>query len=264
MTTWRKRTGKKKDQFTGPDEFQSFTQKALLYVQENIRKFYIGLAVLAVVIIASALAFMVMKSAHEKDAARMTEALKYYDVNAAPPGDKPMAPQERFKKASEIFGQLSSKGGKQADLALYYQANANFDMGLVDTAVQEYKELKGRTDDPLLTALADQRLASAYLVKGNSNEAVNILSADLKSNRNFFKDEDRYRLAKILEQQGDTKQAIDQLEALLKEFPASSWAYDAKLSLARLTGNPVVQQVPATAPAPANIKVVPAQVPGKK
>ena len=68
MTTWRKRTGKKKDQFTGPDEFQSFTQKALLYVQENIRKFYIGLAVLAVVIIASALGFMVMKSTHEESA----------------------------------------------------------------------------------------------------------------------------------------------------------------------------------------------------
>ena len=263
MTTWRKRTGKKKDQFTGPDEFQSFTQKALLYVQENINKFYIGLAVLAVVIIASALALMVTKSAHEKDAVRMTEALKYYDVNAAPPGDKPIPPQERLKKASEIFGQLSSKGGKQADLALYYQANANFDLGLVDTAIQEYKELKGRTNDPLLAALTDQRLASAYLVKGNSNEAVNILSADLKSDRNFFKDEDRYRLARILEQ-GDTKQAIEQLEALLKEFPGSPWASEAKLELARLTGNPVAQQVPATAPAPANIKVVPAQVPGKK
>jgi predicted negative regulator of RcsB-dependent stress response len=263
LTTWRKRTGKKKNQFTEPDQFQSFTQKALLYVQENIRKFYVGLAVLAVVIIASALAFMVMKSAHEKAAVQMAEALKYYDISAAPPGDKPMAPEERLKKASEIFGQLSSKGDKQADMALYYKANADFDLGLVDTAIQEYKQLKDRIDDPLLQALTDQRLASAYLVKGNSNEAINVLSADLKSNWNFFKDVDHYRLAKILEQ-GDTKQAITQLEELLKEFPDSPWATEAKLELAKLTGKPVAQQVPAGAPAPANIKVVPAQVPGKK
>jgi predicted negative regulator of RcsB-dependent stress response len=263
LTTWRKRTGKKKNQFSGPDEFQSFTQKVLLYVQENIRMFYIGLAVLAVVIIASAIGFMVMKSMHEKAAAQMAEALKYYDLNAAPPGDRPMAPEERLKKASEIFGQLSSKGGKQADMALYYQANANFDLGDMDAAIQEYIKLKGRTDDPLLKALADQRLASAYLVKGNSNEAVNVLSADLKSDRNFFKDVDHYRLAKLLEQ-GDPKLAINQLEALLKEFPDSPWASEAELELSKLTGNPVAQQAPAGAPAPANIKVVPAQVPGKK
>jgi predicted negative regulator of RcsB-dependent stress response len=264
LTTWRKRTGKKKNQFSGPDEFQSFTQKALLYVQENIRKFYIGLAVLAVVIIASALAFMVTKSAHEKAAARMSEALKYYDLDSAPPGDKPLAPEERLRKASEIFGKLSSRGGKQADIALYYQANADFDLGLVDKAMPEYKSLKDRTDNPLLKALADQRLASAYLAKGNSNEAVNVLSADLNADWNFFKDEDRYRLAKILEQ-GDPKQAATQLEALLKEYPDSPWAPQAKLELAKLTGSPVAEQAAgAPAPAPANIKVVPAQVPGKK
>ncbi|MGC2425343.1 MAG: tetratricopeptide repeat protein [Nitrospirota bacterium] len=264
MTTWRKRTGKRKDQFTGPDEFQSFTQKALLYVQENIKKFYIGLAVLAVVIIASALGFMVMKSTQNKAAAQMAEALQYYDVNAAPPGNKPMAPAERLKKASELFGELSSKGGKQADRALYYQANANLEMGDADTAIQEYKTLKDRTDDPLLAALAVQRLASAYQAKGNNREAVDILSADLKSDRKFFKDEDRYRLAKILAEQGDTKQAVNQLEALVKEFPDSPWASEAKFELAKLTGNPVAEQVPAGAPAPANIKVVPAQVPAKK
>lgn len=263
MTTWRKRTGKKKDQLTGPDEFQSFTQKALLYVQENIRKFYIGLAVLAVVIIASALGFMVMKSTQKKAAVQMAEALQYYDVNAAPPGNKPMAPAERLKKASELFGQLSSKGGKQADLALYYQANANLDMGDADTAIQEYKTLKDRTDDTLLKSLAVQRLASAYLAKGNSNEAVNVLSADLKSDRSYFKDEDHYRLAKIMEQ-GYPKQAIDQLEELLKEFPDSPWASEAKFELAGLTGNTEARQTTAGATAPANIKVVPAQVPGKK
>jgi predicted negative regulator of RcsB-dependent stress response len=262
LTTWRKRTGKKKNQFSGPDDFQSFTQKALLYVQENIRKFYIGVAVLAVVIIASALAFMVTKSAHEKAAVQMSEALKYYDLDSAPPGDRPMAPGERLKKASDMFGRLSSKGGKQADMALYYQANADFDLGLVDKAIQEYKSLKDRTDDPLLKALADQRLASAYLAKGNTNDAVDVLSADLKADWNYFKDEDLYRLAEILEQ-GDPKQAITQLESLLKEFPDSPWAPQAKLELSRLTGSPVAEQA-AGAPAPANIKVVPAQAPGKK
>jgi predicted negative regulator of RcsB-dependent stress response len=263
LTTWRKRTGKRKNQLSGPDEFQSFTQNALLYVQEHIRIFYFGLAVLAVVIIASAVGFMVVKSMHQKAAAQMAEALQYYDVNAAPPGNKPMTAAERLKKASELFGELSSKGGNLGDRALYYQANADLDLGDTDGAIKEYKTLKDRTEDPLLKALTDQRLASAYLVKGNNNEAINVLSADLTSDWNFFKDVDRYRLAKILEK-SDPKQAIIQLEELLKEFPDSPWASESKLELAKLTGNPLTQQVPAGPPAPANIKVVPAQVPGKK
>ncbi|MHB8172888.1 MAG: tetratricopeptide repeat protein [Nitrospirota bacterium] len=263
MTTWRKRTGKKKEQFSGPDEFQSFSQKALLYVQENMKKFYIGLAVLAVVVVASAVWFMAAKSSHEKAAALMSKALKYYDLNSAAPGGKPMATAERLKTASGLFGQIASGGGKQADLALYYQANANFELGDVDKAIQEYDALKEHTKDPLLTSLANQRLASAYLEKSNENEAINVLIGDSKLQGSFFKDEDLFRLARILEQSGKTGEAIGQLETLVKEFPDSTWASDAKLELSKLTGKPLeAPQASAGTPSPTNIKVVPAPAPG--
>ncbi len=260
MTTWRKRTGKKKEQFSGPDEFQSFTQKALLYVQKNINKFYIGLAALAIIVIASSIFFLAKKASQEKAAAAIASALQYYDLNSAAPGGKPMTSVERLEKAGELFGQAASGNGKQANIALYYQANTDFELGNMDKAVQEYNALKARTLDPLLTSLANQRLASAYLEKGNKNEAINILIGDKKTGRSFFADEDQFRLAQILVQSGNTGEAIGQLEGLIKNFPDSIWVSDARTELSKLTGKPIgsPQAMVGTPPSPIKVITVPA------
>ncbi len=262
MTTWRKRTGKKKEQFSGPDEFQSLTQKALLYVQRNIKKFYIGLAVLAVVVVAGAVWFLAEKSSQEKAVATVATALKYYDLNSAAPGGKPMTSVERLEKAGELFGQAASGSGKQADISLYYQANTDFELGNMDKAIQEYDALKGRTQDPLLTSLANQRLASAYLEKGNKNEAISVLIGDKKTGLSLFADEDYLRLAQILAQSGNTSEAVGQLEGLIKKFPDSIWVSDAKMELSKLTGKPVgTPQAMVGTPPPGSIKVVTAPAP---
>jgi len=44
LKTLRKRTGKKKDQFTKPDEFQSLTQRVYYYIQQNAKTVYAALA----------------------------------------------------------------------------------------------------------------------------------------------------------------------------------------------------------------------------
>ena len=263
MTTWRKRTGKKKEQFSGPDELQSFTQKALLYVQKNINKFYIGLAVLAVVVIASSVWFLAEKASEEKAAATIASALQYYNLNSAPPGGKPMTSVERLEKADELLGQAASGSGKQADIALYYQANTDFELGNVDKAINEYDALKKRTRDPFLTSLANQRLASAYLEKGNENAAVDALVSDSKLAGSFFKDEDKFRYAQILAKNGNASEAVGQLEGLIKEFPDSPWTSDARTELSKLTGKPVgAPQAMVGAPSPGQIKVITAPASG--
>ncbi len=262
MTTWRKRTGKKKEQFSGPDELQSFTQKALLYVQKNINKFYIGLAALAVIVIAASVWFLAAKSSQEKAAATIATALEYYDLNSAAPGGKPMTSVERLEKAGELLGQVASGSGRQADIALYYQANTDFELGNIDKAIQEYNALKARAQNPLLASLANQRLASAYLEKGNKNEAIDVLVSDSKLAGSFFKDEDKFRYAQILAKSGNTSEAVGQLEGLIKEFPDSPWTSDARMELSKLTGKPVgAPQAMLGAPSSGPIKIVTAPAP---
>ncbi len=262
MTTWRKRTGKKKEQFDGPDEFQSLTQRVLLYVQKNIKKFYIGLAALAVIAVAASIWLLAAKASEEKAAAAIATALKYYDLNSAVPGGKPMTSVERLEKAGGLFAQAASGSGKQANLSLYYQANTDFELGNVNKAVQEYDALKGRTKDPLLTSLANQRLASAYLEEGNKNGAIDVLIADKKAG-GFFVDEDQFRLAQILMQSGNTGEAVGQLKGLIKNFPYSVWASDAKLELSKLTGKPAgTPQAIGGTPLSGPIKIITAPAPG--
>lgn len=249
MKTWRKKTGKKKDQFTKPDEFQSLTQKVLAFAQENTQKVYMGLAVLGVVIIAAIVVTLLMRSSHMKVTATEAEALKYYDLNSPVPGTKPMGAAERLKKARELFAKVADS----ADIALYYKANANMDLGEIDQAIDDYRKLKESTKDPVLTSLVDMRLAEAYLAMGDTQKAAAAYLDEIKAEKGLLKDMAHYRLAGIYLRLGDKDRAIQEYKVIDKDFPNSPFAAEAKLNVDRLEGNAAPaaagQAVPAaTAP----------------
>ena len=125
MKALRYKTGKKKLKLNEPDEFQSLTQRAMDYIKENTKQAYIVLGAVAVVVVAVVL-FGIWKDTDRKTAMfKEAEALKYYDINSAVPGDKPMSSIDRYKKAKELFEQIvKSHGGNAADIARYYKANS--------------------------------------------------------------------------------------------------------------------------------------------
>ncbi len=243
MKTFRKRTGKNKDKFKEQDEFLSLSQKVLKYAQGHTKQVYVALLVAAVVVILTILVSMLFENSQKKVMAMEDDALKYYDINSPAPGTKPMAPAERLTKARDMFKDILDNhgSGPVAVKALYYKANADMELGNMDAAIEGYKKLLEKASaDPMMAALANKRLAEAYLAKGNQQEAINTYLGIAKAEGGYLKDEAHFRLAKIYDGMGKKDEALAEYKALEKDFPDSPFISDARKEVARLTGVPEV------------------------
>ena len=259
MKTFRKRTGKKKGQFTQPDEFQTLTRKAMDYIQMNTKTVYIALGALAVALVVVVAVSMVMASSRTKLAAKQAEALRYYDLNSPVPGNKPMAPTERMQKAAQLFAELAKNGGPIGSSSLYYKANAEMELGDLDSAIRDFKETIAKAgDDRLLTSLADMRMAAGYNAKGQVQQAMETYMSVIKAGGGYLKDEAHYRLGGIYEKAGQKDRAAKEYRAIEKDFPRSPWAAESRLRADALEGKP---QAVAAEAMPGAVQMVPAQAP---
>jgi tetratricopeptide (TPR) repeat protein len=259
LKTFRKKTGKKKGQFTQPDEFQSITRRVMDYVQANTKQVYIALGALAAVVVIIIVVSMLMSASRAKLVAKQAEALKYYDINSPAPGKQPMGVAERLTKATELFSEVAkSAGGSPIGVrALYYKASAEMDMGDTDNAIKDYKEASAKAgSDKLMTSLTAMRLAGAYANKGDVQAAIEAYMGIIKADGGYLKDEAHMRLGEIYEMSGQKDKAVSEYRAVEKEFPDSPWARDAKSRADALEG--IAQAEAAAAPMqPAGVQVVP-------
>ncbi len=258
MKTFRKRTGKKKDKLRGQDEFLSLSQRALRYAQGHTRQVYAGFGVLAVAVILTTLVAMIHSASRKKVMALEGEALRYYDMNSPAPGAGTMSPSERLKKADSLFNEIvESHGGSPAwAVALYYKANSDMELGDMDAAIAGYNRLVDNVaGDPLMTSLALKRLAEAYQAKGDRQGAVSAYMRIIKIKGGYLKDETYLRLADTYAAMGRKDEAVMGLRAMVKDFPGSPFAGDARKDIALLTGVPETAVPPGpavpAAPAPA-------------
>ncbi len=263
MKALRYKTGKKKLKLNEPDEFQSLTQKAMDYIKENTKQAYIVLGAIAVIVVAVVL-FGIWRDTDRKNAMyKEAEALRYYDINSAVPGDKPMSSIDRYKKAKELFEQIvKSHGGSAADIARYYEANSEMEMGNVDPAIAGYTEVIAKSgNNQVLVSLATMRLAEAYAAKGDKQKAIDTLHNELKAEKGYLKDAALYQLAKLYESEGRTADVKVAQEKLVKDFPESPYTRELMPAQAA-TPMPVAQgtvTTQPTTPAPATQPVQPAQ-----
>lgn len=226
MKALRYKTGKKKLKLNEPDEFQSLTQRAMDYIKDNTKQAYTVLGIIAVVVVAVVL-FGIWKDTDRKNAMfKEAEALKYYDINSPVPGDKPMGSLDRYKKAKELFDQIVKQhGGNAADIARYYKANSEMEMGDVEPAIAGYSEVISKSgDNPVLVSLATMRLAEAYVAKGDKQKAIDTFQNEIKAEKGYMKDAAQYMLAKVFESDGRTEDAKRAYEKLMKDYPASPYA----------------------------------------
>jgi len=242
LKTWRKNTGKRKNQLDQPDEFISLTQRVLDYARENTSKVYTALGVAGVAIVLTILVSMLMHNREKHLVVRQSEALQYYDVNTPAPGGKTMTPQERYKKASALFGGIikDAGGSPAAEVARYYKANADLELGDTAAAIEGYKTIvEGSGKDAVMMSLAAERLASAYIAKGETDKAISVYLGVIKLDNSYLKDEARFHLARIYENIGKKDEAVKEYEAIKKESPNSPWANESEMKVAELTGKPM-------------------------
>ena len=266
MKALRYKTGKKKLKLNEPDEFQSLTQKVMDYIKENTKQAYIVLGAIAVVVVAIVL-FGIWKDTDRKNAMyQEAEALKYYDINSAVPGGKPMGSLDRYKKAKELFDQIvKSHGGAAADIARYYKANSEMEMGDVEPAIAGYAEVIAKSGkNPVLVSLATMRLAEAYLAKGDKQKAIDTFHNQIKAENGYMKDAALYMVAKVYESTGSADDAKRAYEKLIKDYPDSPYTKELLAAQAPQAAQmaPIAQgtvTTQPTKPAPASQPVKPAQ-----
>jgi len=260
LKTLRKNTGKRKRQFDRPDEFISITQRVLDYAKEHTKQVYAALAAVGFVLMLTVVISLLMHYSERNVLAMQDKALKYYDINSPVPGGQAMTPIERYKKASELFGDIINKhgGSPVAGAARYYKANADMETGDTAAAIEGYREvIEGAGKDLALKSVASSRLAAAYTAKGETDKAVSVYLGVIKSENDYLKDEAHFHLARIYENIGKKDAAVKDYEAITKEFPDSPWAKEAGMKVAELTGKPMPNQAVA-APGSQQVQVVPA------
>ncbi len=246
MKSQRIRTGKRREE---TDKFLSLTEKVKLYVMENSTKAYTALGVVGAVIALTVLVSLMMNQSYKNQLAQYGDALAYYNVDSPVPGDTPMEPMDRFKKAKELFGKLASEhsGGPLAGLARFYEANADVELGETDTAIDEYRDVvKSSENDPVLYSAASLRLAAMLQIKGDINGALEVYKA--MEEKGVMSDEAHFMAAQLYEETGNKEQAIYEYTAVKKDFPNSPRIPEVHMKLDKLQPQ---MEIPAEA-APAS------------
>ena len=250
MKTWRKKTGKKKHKLNQPDEFQSFAKRALWYLQENSKRVYIAVGVVVVVVVLTVLVSTLMDSRARNAQAQVSEAVKYYDINSPVPGGKPMAREDRLRKAKELFAKIASEqGGKVGARALYYKANSEMELGEADAAMKDYQGLLGgSSSDPVMKALAKERMAALYIDKGEKDQALKLYGEIASDKDGYMADDAMYRSAKIMAGMGKKDETIAGLQKILKDYPKSPWASESRKMIVEMGGTLPREAMPAGMP----------------
>ncbi|MBI5191114.1 MAG: tetratricopeptide repeat protein [Nitrospirae bacterium] len=259
MKSLRKKTGARKDKLNEPDEFLSLTQKVMLYAQANSKQAYTVIGVVVVAALLAVVASYIMREAKTQAQTNLAEAIKYYDTNSPVPGDKPMEPGERYKKAREMFAELAKKSGPLGLTAAYYEANSAMELGDMDAAIAGYKAVIAKASaDPALASLASLRLSEAYRFKGDRQLAMDTLTAMTNIAGGGLKDEAQFRIAGMLQEDGKTDQALAAYKKLVEEYPDSPWKGDANAKAIQLGGSAAVSGLTPPPGVPAG--AIPVQV----
>jgi predicted negative regulator of RcsB-dependent stress response len=182
----------------------------------------------AVLIIIVAVAGFSIYSYTSKQKARGLEyeAYKiYYNApsQGANKGDKYTKALDMFKKAYD---------SRKSPSSLFYIAACYSELGNYEEAIKTLKDFTGRySGNEMYAPLAYQKLASAYIMKGDLQEAQKTLATLYNLKGDILKDVALMESAKILEKEGKPDEAKLKYEELAKKFPNSPFNEEIKTKL---------------------------------
>jgi tetratricopeptide (TPR) repeat protein len=228
---------------TGVDRF-------LHLLQEQRRAVIVGLGV---VLVAGAVVAGVMWYDYQstlKARALDQEATLHY-LNR--PADDPKKSHEQLSQAIALYKQVVDQYPRSpvAPLALFHLGNAQVLANEVDAGIETYKRfMLLYSSNTSLLGLVQQRLAYAYLVKGDRDQAVKAFTGILEIPGALNKDHVLFELAKIEESQSRPEGALAHYQDLMKNYPNSPFTSEAavRVKVLEVKKSP---ESPAAAPAPA-------------
>ncbi len=235
-------------------------ERFLLVLQEQRRAVLVGLGVLlvAAAVVAGVIwyDYQATLKARELD----QEATLHY-LNR--PADDPKKAHEQLAQAINLYKQVVDQYPRSpvAPLALFHLGNAQVLANEVDAGIETYKRfmlLHGSNTS--LLGLVQQRMAYAYLVKGDRDQAVKAFTGILEIPGALNKDHVLFELAKLEESQSRPEGALAHYQDLMKNYPNSPFTSEAavRVKVLEVKKSP---ESPAAAATPAPVVTAPAPQP---
>ena len=166
------------------------------------------------------------------------------------PADDPKKSHEQLSQAITLYKQVVEQYPRSpvAPVALFHLGNAQVLANEVDAGIETYKRfmlLYGSNTS--LLGLVQQRMAYAYLAKGDRDQAVKAFTGILEIPGALNKDHVLFELAKIEESQSRPEGALAHYQDLMKNYPNSPFTSEAavRVKVLEVKKSP---EVPAAAP----------------
>ena len=217
-----------------PDEFLTFSARAIRFAAENRKPLAYASIALVVVVLAGAL-FHYFSNLSERQAyAIFEQGLDQYMGQAS--GEQSAHFQERAKGAfAELLRKYPSTRAAELSLPLY--ADISYADGAYDEAIKLYQRaLEVLSEDDTLQRLIWNGLAYAYEGKKDYNTAAQYFKKITDSEGTFLKADAYFNLGRMYEAMDNQDGARQAYEDVVKDYPGAVNFQVAKEKLERLKG----------------------------
>jgi len=235
----------------------SGVERALLRLQDYRRPLLVGLGVFLLAGAVVGGVFWFDRQAVQKAQELEREAMLHILAAA----NNPQKAEGLLKQAIATYRQVADQYPRTptAPLALFQAGNALVqanDLGGAIEAYQRFIALYG--SNPGFAGLVQQRLAYAYLLKGDREQAVKAFTSILEMPGAFNRDQALFELARLEESQSRPEGALAHYQELIKAYPNSPFASEGMIRTKILdvkktpdptaTSNPGSQTPPVSSP----------------
>jgi outer membrane protein assembly factor BamD (BamD/ComL family) len=246
----------------GPvDETQllSGMERFFILLQERRRAVLLG-SVLSLVAVAAVLVVVWYDQRQAEQALGLHHRAMTLYVDR--PSDQAAKADENLKHAITLFRQVVEQYPRTptAQLSLYHLGNALVQANDLGRAVEAYKNYAATYGaNKVMLGMVYQRLAYAYLLNGDRDQAVKAFSAVLEVPGALNKDQVLFELGRLEETQSRPEGALARYQDLSKSYPNSPFASEAAVRIKALE----VKKVPEAGAQPNQEQKQPAPEPGK-
>ncbi len=209
----------RKELLKGPDEFMTFSERAVSYVQDNVRVFiYAGVA-FAVLIIGYLGVSWYLDYENKRGQEIYNQA--YYALRTAEAtGEKPEDPAV----TAALFRKVNSdhRLARVSGLALPQLARLEFQEGRLDEAIDLYREFKEQSRrDKSYLAMAGLARAACFEAKKQYDAAIEEVRFITGDPDAFLREQALVRLVRLHRLNGQPEKAREAHETLAAAFPES-------------------------------------------
>ncbi|NVM22449.1 MAG: tetratricopeptide repeat protein [Desulfobacterales bacterium] len=217
-----------------PDEFLTFSAKAIQFAAYNRRS--ISFALVGLVI--ACLAFGVFKyfsNLSERRAYSVFEQGLVHYLAQASVGKSPHFQQMAIEKFEEVLKRYPSTSA--GELSLLLRANMSYDEGSYDKAIELYQKALGAfSEEGVLRKLVWNNLGYAYEGKKDYSAAAQCFEKITEPEGEFMKADAYFNLARMHEAMGNRQKAIEAYNKVADDYPGSVNFQICKEKVLRLKG----------------------------